>query len=146
MAAALGWAFSLLLVGVIIRFLHGEALALRLYKPLVGVRVIGDIGRWIISNDVIYKVFCPGVLKLMRLSWRADKSFACSDFCNRIACAKLSHPDKNKINLPLSGMSVKWKVGRARRQFGEFDIEWVSDTCNTSVARCAECLGDVTAQ
>jgi hypothetical protein len=35
-------------------------------------------------------------------------------------------------------MSVKWKVGRAGRQFGEFDIEWVSATCNASVARCAE--------
>jgi hypothetical protein len=91
-------------------------------------------GGWIIGNDVIYKVYCPDVLDLMRLSGRADKSIASGDFRNCIACAKLSHPDKNKIYLPLSGVSVKRKVGRAGRQFGEFDIKWVSAACNASIA------------
>jgi hypothetical protein len=119
---------------------------MRQYDPLIGVRVIDDIGGWIVGNDVVEQVLQTGILELVRLSRRTNERIARSNGRNLIAGAKLGRPAEDKIKLPLSGMSVEWKIGRAGRQFGKLDLEWVSATRNTGIARRPERLGDMTTE
>jgi hypothetical protein len=119
---------------------------MRLHDPLARIWIIDDVGGRVVSDDIKEKVVRAGILELVRLSGWANESIASSDGCHRIACSKLARPAEDKINLPLRGMSMKWIVRCAGRQFGEFDIEGVPATRNANIAGCAKGLGDVTAK
>src|SRR5437868_2728527 len=116
------------------------------HKPVIRVWVSGNISGWIVSDDVIKQVCHAGVLQLMRLSGRANETVTSSNRYARIASAKFSRSADNNINFPLGGMSVEWKVGRARGESRKLDIERVTAARNASVAGCTERLGDVTTE
>jgi len=61
---------------IIICLKHPKTLALWLREPLVAVGIMDDIGKRVVSDDIINQVITSDVPQLVRLFWRMDEYIA----------------------------------------------------------------------
>ena len=61
---------------IIICLKHPKTLPLRLCEPLAAVGIMDDIGRRVVSDDIIYQVIASDIPKLVRLLWRMNECVA----------------------------------------------------------------------
>jgi len=64
---------------IIICLKHPKTLALRLRKPLATIGIMDNIGKCVISDDVINQIITADVPKLVRLLWWMDEHIANAD-------------------------------------------------------------------
>src|SRR5215831_2059881 len=72
---SLGWVSALDLEGrtiIIICLKHPKTLALWLREPLAAVGIMDNIGKRVVSDDIINQVITSSIAKLVRLLWRMN--------------------------------------------------------------------------
>ena len=103
---------------IIICLEHPKTLTLWLREPFAAVGIMGDIGKRVVSDDIINQVISSDIPKLVRLLWRMNEYIAnangyCLGWSPHLAFAR-----NNDVKLPLSRVRMKWPSG---------SIGWNSD-------------------
>src|SRR5260370_20419140 len=104
--ASKAWRSGSLFTVIIIRLKHPKTLALRLREPLAAVGIMDNIGKRVVSDDVINQVIGSDVPKLVRLLWRMDEYIANANGYGLGWSPHLTFARNNDVKLPLGGMGM----------------------------------------
>jgi hypothetical protein len=96
---------------IVIRLKHPKTLALRLREPLAAVGIMDNIGKRVVSDDVINQVIGSDVPKLVRLLWRMDEYIANANGYCLGRSPHLTFARNNDVKLPLSRVRMKRPSG-----------------------------------
>jgi hypothetical protein len=91
---------------IIICLKHPKTLALRLREPLAAIGIMDNIGKRVVSDDVINQVIGSDVPKLVRLLWRMDEYIANANGYRLGWSPHLTFARNNDVKLPLGGMGM----------------------------------------
>ena len=91
---------------IIICLQHPKSLALWLREPLAAIGIMADIGKRVVSDDIINQVITSDIPKLVRLLWRMNDYIANADgYCFGLR-SHLPTARDNHVKLPLGGMGM----------------------------------------
>ncbi len=71
--------YASLIIGVVVALLHREAFTEWFEEPFLRVRIVGNICRRIIRDDVVKKIFGTDIVELVRLVWWKDEAVTGAD-------------------------------------------------------------------
>jgi hypothetical protein len=96
---------------IIICLNHPKTLALWLREPLVAIGIMDDIGKRVVSDDIINQVIAPDVPQLVCLLWRMDKYITNANGYRLGWSPHLTSARNNNVKLPLSRVRMKRPSG-----------------------------------
>jgi hypothetical protein len=91
---------------IIICLNHPKTLALWLGEPLAAVGIMDNIGKRVVSDDIINQVFTSSIPKLVCLLWRMNDYVASANGYGFGWRSDLPTARNNHIKLPLGGMGM----------------------------------------
>src|SRR5215831_7133795 len=83
-----------------------KTLALWLGEPLAAVGIMDNIGKRVVSDDIINQVFTSSIPKLVRLLWRMNDYVANANGYGFGWRSHLATARDNHVELPLGGMGM----------------------------------------
>ena len=97
---------GLLFTVIIICLNHPKTLALWFREPLTAVGIIDNIGKRVVSDDIINQVIASDIPELVRVLWRMDKYIANANGYRLGWRSHLPTAGNNHVKLPLGGMGM----------------------------------------
>jgi hypothetical protein len=108
---------------IIICLKHPKTLALWLREPLAAVGIMDNIGKRVVSDDIINQVITSSIAKVVRLFWRTDKYIANANGYGFGWRSHLPTARNNHVKLPLGGMGMQWPSRATRWNSDKLQIK-----------------------